>query len=214
MNFYNDRVEIKYVIDCGFLDKILSFLNEFGTIDDYSDKNGIYKINTNYISSWNSFTRTAKNHGHLRIRSYPYNDNIFLEEKYKIRNRVYKIRYLIDQEKKKLLMNFNKLSQIERFNKLNNFEFSKPLSFISDFDKLEVEYSRIAYTVEYDNLRFRATIDKGLKSLNNILLPNKCILELKVDKDFQDVSALFLRRFDLLPQKISKYKLLKNTFIY
>lgn len=210
LNFYNDRVEIRYVFDYGFLDKILSFFNEFGTIDDHSDKSGIYKINTYYVSSWNSFTRTAKNHGHLRIRSYPFNDDIFLEEKYRIRNRVYKKRFHIDQEKKILLMNFNKLSQIERFNKLNNFEFSKPLSFISDFDNLEVEYSRIAYTIKYENLKFRATVDKDLKSFNNILLPNKCILELKVDKDFQDVSALFLSRFNLLPQKISKYKLLKN----
>ncbi|MGB7605451.1 MAG: hypothetical protein WBL93_08225 [Lutisporaceae bacterium] len=214
MDFYNDRVEIKYMVDYVFLDKILSFFNEFGTIDDYSDNSGIYKINTYYISSWNSFTRTAKNHGHLRIRSYPFNDNIFLEEKYRIRNRVYKKRYRIDQEKKILLMNFNKFSQIERFNELNNIEFSKPLSFISDFDKLEVEYSRIAYIIEYKNLRFRATVDKDLKSSNNILLPNKCILELKVDKDFQNVSALFLRKFNLLPQKISKYKLLKNTILY
>ncbi len=212
MDFYNNRIEIKYLMNEEKYHDIFNFLDCYGVADKHNIGQEGYKINTFYLATWKSFTRTAKNHGRLRIRSYSANGKIYLEEKSKIRNRYYKQRYLINNEDRELLKTFCKLSQIENYSQINKFEFSNQLYFISDFDKFEVDYTRLAYAVEYEGLKFRATIDSNLKSVDTFLIPNKYILELKMNEGFREVSELFLKTFGLMPHKISKYKLLAAIF--
>lgn len=210
MEHYNDRVEIKYVLNEEQYVNMKKFLKSFGELDKHVAHDVGYKINTFYIMSWKSSCRTAKNHGKLRIRSYPDSNKIYLEEKSKIRNKYYKKRILINEQEKNLLKSFTLISQIEYFIKNKDFKLSNPIKFLSNFDRFEIDYTRIAYSIDYEGYSFRATIDKNLQSQKDNLMSNKYILELKTNTSFEGLSDLFLKQFNLSPYKISKYKLLKN----
>lgn len=212
MEHYSDRIEIKYVLNEQQYQKTKGFLDEFGVLDKHITNNEGYRINTYYIASWKSSTRTNKNHGKLRIRSYLDSEKIYLEEKSRIRNRYYKKRILINNQDKELLKSFNKISQIDYFSQNKNFILSVPFCFISDFDKFEIDYFRIAYLISYNGLNFRATIDSELKSLGENLLDKHYILEIKTHYNFENTTDLFLKKFGLLPYKISKHSLLKKKY--
>ena len=212
MNHYNDRIEIKYVINEQQYKEVKKFLDKYGALDEhiYNDKG--YRINTFYLASWKSSNRTNKNHGKLRIRSYLDSDKIYLEEKSRIRNRYYKQRIAIDESDKKLLESFTEISQLCFFTSNKNFVLSNPFYFISDFDKYEINYCRIAYLINYNKLAFRATIDSNLKSLDEKLLENHYILELKINGNFEIITEIFLQKFGLSPHKISKFALLEKKY--
>lgn len=210
MEYYNNRMEIKYILDDQQYLLVNSFLNNFGVLDKYVVKSEGYKINTFYLCSWKTSNRTVKNHGHLRIRKYCDTGKVYLEEKTKIKNRYYKQRVLIDQQEEKLLKSFSRINQIEYFSKSKNIILSNPYYFIADFDKFEVEYRRIAYNLCIDQSTFRATIDSNLKTNGESLLNGNYIFELKINGEFENIVNFFMDKFNLTPCKISKYSILKE----
>ncbi len=212
MDYYSDRVEIKYVLQADEMHHILEFIKRYGTRDKNSNSMGEYKISTCYIMSWNTRSRIGKNHGHLRIRHYLDTCKIFLEEKSKIQNLYYKTRYLINNDEEELLRSFDTIGQIENFINIRQFPFSPQLSMIPILNIFEISYIRQAYSVKYDDMEFRATIDRELLSNDCLLLPNHFILEIKTNKkEFDKIIYLFLQKYKILPQKFSKYKILKRN---
>jgi hypothetical protein len=216
MEFYTSRIEIKYLLNNHKMEDVLSFLEHFGSMDAHSEGKEGYEVSTFYLATWRSFTRTAKNHGHLRIRSYPADHKMYLEEKTVVRDLRFKKRYLISNNTGEMLKSFSKLSQIESYSRVNGFDFSNSVFFISDFDKLEISYTRVAYFVNYEGLLFRATIDSNLAAPTGINFSPDCyILEVKTNEmDFKAVLEIILKLFGLLPQKLSKYKLVNSSEVF
>lgn len=212
MDFYNDRVEIKYVLKYDEINPVLEFIKTYGTYDTNTNEFGEYKINTYYLMSWYARSRVGKNHGHLRIRHYLNNNKIFIEEKSKIQNLCYKTRYSIDYNEKELIKNFETIGQIENFLIIKEFKFSPQLLMIPILDMFEISYIRQAYFVLYDGTKFRATIDRELISNDYLLLPNYYILEIKTNsKDYHKIIELLLHKFNVIPRKFSKYKIAKKN---
>ncbi|MCL2591929.1 MAG: VTC domain-containing protein [Defluviitaleaceae bacterium] len=209
------RIEIKYYIDSKDISGIIDFSTKYGIMDKYCVNEFGYKIQSTYIYEWEEHYQDLR--GKLRLRNYfntKYN-NYFIEEKIKSGIWGTKNRCAISENEYQAINNTSDTKTLRKNLYINNLAFFKSLPLEGRLFNLRIQYSRFAWVVEYQDIKFRLTIDRDIKcciydGYQHIVPPGTYILEIKGDKDLYSILDIFYKMFEVLPEKISKLDLGKK----
>jgi len=208
-----ERYEFKYILPNWIMDLVESEIMHFMQYDNFvkNKKDKSYFVRSLYFENKENDNFYEKIDGlkfrkKYRIRSYSksFNKNIFLEQKAKDNDRVYKKRISL---KKKI---FDKIIK----NQINdvNFKTSKEINFYEDFTfkilkkkeypKIIIDYNRKPLISDYDSF-FRISIDYNLVARNiNMDKKINCLVDHKI------MEVKFFRRIPLWFHRIiQKYNL-------
>jgi hypothetical protein len=169
------RFEFKYILNAGLRDQVETQIQHFMKYDGYvhPEFDNSYFVRSLYFDSPKSFNFYEKIDGikkrkKFRLRTYdkkPGNSSLFIEQKGRNVNRVFKHRTLIEQDHLNFFydgMNFEKLV-------INYRDMNIINEFISDTVKRKIEpvvlvdYMRRPYISDYD-MNFRVTFDSHIKA--------------------------------------------------
>lgn len=208
-----ERYEFKYVLPNSIINSLEEEILNFMEYDKFvkDKKNNSYFVRSLYFENKNNDNFYEKIDGikfrkKYRIRTYSenFNDNIFLEQKSKDNDRVFKKRINIDHSflKKIIKRDFDSLT-LEKVNESSFFnEFIFKTIKKDEYPKIFIDYFRKPLVSDYDSY-FRISIDYSLiarnKNLNRMV---KCI------PDYKIMEVKFFRRIPLwFHRLIQKYNL-------
>ena len=208
-----ERYEFKYVLPIWIMDAVESEIMQFMQLDKFvkNKKDKSYFVRSLYFENQNNDNFYEKIDGikyrtKYRIRTYSksFNNNIFLEQKAKDNDRVFKKRINLNKETFDKIID-NKLDKIN-LESINESDFYKEFVFKilkkKEYPKIVIDYNRRPLVSDYDSY-FRISIDYNLVARNkNLSRKIECL------KDHKIMEVKFFRRIPLWFHRIiQKYNL-------
>jgi hypothetical protein len=210
--------EMKFLISPSCADAIRQWSRKHMSPDPYAGglAGDEYRVTSLYLETEDfavyerrgSFARSK-----YRVRRYGESEAIFLERKLKTRNRVGKIRSIVD------LTEVNWLGQAETPKRWAGHWFHQREQVRGLRPVCQISYNRTARLALTDSGPIRLTVDQDLRavpvrgfaftdtSAGVALMPDQHILELKYKTELPGVFKALMQQFDLRPQASSKYRM-------